>query len=341
VEEVTFNFLDVGQGDGTFIFFPDGSTMLIDLGSTKNAKIIRPEYLNFFDTYWDQGMNNDLTYLVLTHGDQDHYNLVKGLFDDYKLNVGEIYIGGEITDYGVGNFDNDFLKPWNKKKKLTLFPNNCSSGLSTWKTVGGVNIYVLRANFDFRNAISTNKKSVVLLFEYHGNKIILGGDATLATEKEIIRYYRDDLKNIKFIESDFMKVNHHGSETSSCTEWIKAVNPVYAFISADMRDDYLLPRCPIINRIIANGSITNAWPKHPYTCYDRGNDDWNNNNSTRAIFNSLAKYTVEVVKAAAPKGKKPPKKMAKVEVVTGHGVRYTVTFKDDGNSSITNSGYPK
>jgi competence protein ComEC len=321
---LTFNFIDVGQGDGTFIIFPDGSQMLVDLGSLKNSKIIKPEYVSFFNNYWKPGggPNNKLALLVLTHGDQDHYNLIKPLFDHYDLDVARIYITGEETDYYVGGFDDKFLKPWRKKGRLKPFVSNCSNGKKVWKSFGGANIYLLLANFPTYDDTNTNDKSVVMLFEYMGNKMIIGGDATKKTEKEVVRYFTDYIKDPGFLRSDFMKVNHHGSETSSCSEWITAVKPRYAFISADMHDGYLLPRCPVIQRIVDDGNIATDWVKHPYVCYDRDQDDWFNHDDKLGIFNSLAKYTEEA------------------DEVTGHGVRYTVTFKDDGGAEIANSGYP-
>ncbi|HYG81698.1 MAG TPA: MBL fold metallo-hydrolase [Pyrinomonadaceae bacterium] len=337
--DLTIDFLDVGQGDGTFIQFPDGSTMLIDLGSTKNAAIVKTESLVFFKSIWEMGEEgNVLDYLMLTHGDQDHYNLVEELFDDYELDVGEIYIGGAEDDYQVGGFAEDFLKP--RRNKLNLFSNDYSSGFSPWKSIGGADIYVLAVNFPRRLIKGTNRKSLVLLLAYEKNSIILGGDATKATEKEIIRYYTK-LNSANLLKSKFMKVNHHGSETSSSVEWIRALAPEYAFVSADMHDGYLLPRCAVIDRILAQNTIDRNYDSHPYLCFDKGRDDWKNNpKSTNAIFNTLAGYTDEVW-TPSPVKKKKQKKPPLVRQVVGHGVRFTLTFKAKGGFEITHTEYPK
>lgn len=333
--QLAFNFLDIGQGDGTFIVFPDGSTMLVDLGSLKNSKIIKPEYVKYFDNYWQQGGTNLLDMLVITHGDQDHYNLIDDLFTHYDLDVTEIYVTGEIDDYSVGGFNTGFMKTW--KKRLNFFADNASTGKSAWATIDGVKIYLLQANYPSIDATDPNDKSAVLLFEYAGNKMVMGGDATRKTEKEIVRYYTDVLKDPGFLQCDYMKVNHHGSETSSCEKWIKAVNPRYAFISADMHDGYLLPRCPVIQRILDDGDIDTKAAQHPYVCYDRSRDDWDNNKNTNAIYNTLAEYTKTAVYAKAKTGQK--RKMVD-EVVTGHGVRYSLIFKDTGKVTLEHTGFP-
>ena len=84
--ELTIQFLDVGQGDGIFIQFPSGPTMLVDLGSTKNKKITSNDVLAYFRKYTIFGRpNQKLDYLILTHGDRDHFNMVGEFIE--KLNV--------------------------------------------------------------------------------------------------------------------------------------------------------------------------------------------------------------------------------------------------------------
>ena len=48
---LNIQFLDVGQGDGIFITFPNGKTMLVDLGSLKNKKLTSNDVFKYFKTH--------------------------------------------------------------------------------------------------------------------------------------------------------------------------------------------------------------------------------------------------------------------------------------------------
>lgn len=64
--EMRIHFLDVGQGDATFIELPDGKTALIDGGNgaeENNLSMLR--YLNALKV-------KKIDYLVATHADFDH-----------------------------------------------------------------------------------------------------------------------------------------------------------------------------------------------------------------------------------------------------------------------------
>ena len=69
-----------------------------------------------------------------------------------------------------------------------------------------------------------NDNSNVIYTEVNNKKILLMGDASIKTEKEILKEY--DIENI-----DILKVGHHGSKTSSSKEFISVTNPKYSIIS--------------------------------------------------------------------------------------------------------------
>ena len=84
------------------------------------------------------------------------------------------------------------------------------------------------------NKPSMNSNSVVGRLTYGNFSMLFTGDAEKDEEKTIL----DSGANIK---SDILKVGHHGSKTSSGQNFIKAVSPKLALISAGRGNSYGLP----------------------------------------------------------------------------------------------------
>src|SRR3990167_2264582 len=80
---------------------------------------------------------------------------------------------------------------------------------------------------------STNDGSIVAKLFYGNTSIMLTGDATIKTEKIIL-----EENSIAQLNSDILKVGHHGSRTSTSPEFVKAISPTYAFISDGKDNKY-------------------------------------------------------------------------------------------------------
>ena len=76
-----------------------------------------------------------------------------------------------------------------------------------------------------------NDNSNVIYMELNNYKFLFMGDASIDTEKEILKEY--DLPQI-----DVLKVGHHGSKTSSSEEFTKEMNPKYSIISVGKNNRY-------------------------------------------------------------------------------------------------------
>lgn len=68
------------------------------------------------------------------------------------------------------------------------------------------------------------------------------GDASINVEKEILEKYK--LANV-----DFLKVGHHGSDTSSGKEFIDEINPKYLIISVGKNNRYGHPKDKVLNNL--------------------------------------------------------------------------------------------
>lgn len=68
------------------------------------------------------------------------------------------------------------------------------------------------------------------------------GDAGINREKDILEKY--NLSNI-----DFLKVGHHGSNTSSSEDFINIINPKYSIISVGENNRYNHPKDSVLDTL--------------------------------------------------------------------------------------------
>ena len=87
-----------------------------------------------------------------------------------------------------------------------------------------------------------NDNSNVIYTKLDGYKFMFMGDASSATEKEIINKY--NLPNI-----DVLKVGHHGSKTSSSKEFVGVINPKYSIINVCKNNRYGHPNDSVLQNL--------------------------------------------------------------------------------------------
>ena len=74
---------------------------------------------------------------------------------------------------------------------------------------------------------SINNNSLVCKLNYKNYSMLFTGDIEAIAEKAILKKYS---KSLNILKSDILKVAHHGSKTSSITEFIEKIKPKYAII---------------------------------------------------------------------------------------------------------------
>jgi beta-lactamase superfamily II metal-dependent hydrolase len=131
---VMFKFLNVGQGDGTLIIAPDNTTILYDLGATKNVDEPDRDVLDYLEEILKELQvlrsldNPTIDYLFFTHPDKDHYNLfgdLRGKFTDSPLVVSKkIYVGARLRHYREKSVSGDIcelIEEYNKQQTLAAY----------------------------------------------------------------------------------------------------------------------------------------------------------------------------------------------------------------------------
>lgn len=81
-DKLVVHFIDVGQGDSSFIQFPNSETSLIDGGTRKNGQKV----VNYLD---DLDIEN-IDYLIATHPHEDHIGGLPEIIDNFS--IGNVYM---------------------------------------------------------------------------------------------------------------------------------------------------------------------------------------------------------------------------------------------------------
>lgn len=212
-------YIDVGQGDSILVVTPHlNKTILIDTGGivsfNKNYKsnIVKNKTIPFFRRI---GINK-VDYLFLTHGDYDHAGEANELLNNFC--VKKVFIN-------KGNINN-IEKKINNKEVLTL------------KNFVIDNIKVNSLNNNVFN--NENDDSTILLFNIYDYKFLFMGDASIKTEEYLLNNYI--LPNV-----DILKVGHHGSYTSTSTDFINVIKPKYSVISVGENNMYKHPNKSVLD----------------------------------------------------------------------------------------------
>ena len=229
VLEVTF--FDVGQGEAIFIETPYKHQILIDGGP--DSRIL--EKLNKEMPFWDKTI--DL--VILTHPEKDH---LKGL-----LKVLERYKVKQILWTGVIHKTADYNK-WKeliKKEKARITIARASQKIKAGKVFLDV-LYPFE-NLEGEEFKDSNDTSIVSRLIFGNNSFLFTGDITKSVEKKMLFGCRE--KANCFLDSDALKVAHHGSKTSTSEEFLREVSPEIAVISCGKNNPYHHPHQEVLKNL--------------------------------------------------------------------------------------------
>lgn len=206
------HFIDVGQGDATLIVSPDGKTMLIDAGDNSAGDTVV--------SYLRRHGIKSIDILVGTHPDSDHIGGLDTVIDSFE--IAEFYMPRKP------HTTNTFMDVLNAAKRKGLRIKEAKAGvlISIGNDVKG-RFLNPRSSYSDDN----NLWSAVVRLEYAGKSFLFMGDAVVQNELEIMGAGEK-------IDSDLIKLGHHGSSTSTSEDFIKSVSPDVAVISSKQNNSY-------------------------------------------------------------------------------------------------------
>lgn len=232
-------YLDVGQGDG-IVLQADGSTALIDGGSTDRKKlgsqVLEPFLLS-------QGISR-MDWAAVSHCDSDHISGLKELLEGDRIRIGRLLLpaGGEKDEA------QQELVLLAQKKGIPVVWMEKGDSFS----MGRLKMFCLAPGGARSSEEDRNERSMVLMSEYGEAKFLFTGDISAEKEKELLRQTGtgERLNGVTVL-----KAAHHGSDSSSCREFLEAVRPVWAVLSYGEGNSYGHPSKEVTDRLKEGGAV--------------------------------------------------------------------------------------
>lgn len=222
LETIEVHFIDVGQGDS--IFIKQGSNaMLIDAGDNQYGHIV----VNYLI---ENGIDK-LDYVIGTHPHSDHIGGLDDVIDFFS--IGKV-IMPKVT-HNTETFDDLINSIQNKGLKIS------TPIVGDVYNLGDSKFTILAPNESFYENL--NNYSVVIKLEYGNNSFVFTGDIESQSENQIVN-------NGLNINTDVLKIAHHGSNTSTSNQFLESVNPLFAIFMVGEENKYLHPDITVVNRLV-------------------------------------------------------------------------------------------
>jgi beta-lactamase superfamily II metal-dependent hydrolase len=226
------------SGDAMLVLTPDGRSYLVD-GGEKGS-----------DPPWDCGETRVLPLLdslgithldgiVATHPHSDHIGGLLAVLENVEVDV--VWDSG--WPYSASSLYEQFLEAVEESGAAYVVPRRGDA--IDWGPELEVTVLHPEDPLDPSNM---NNASLVLLVSYQDVSFLLAGDLeTEGGEDGIL----DDLASgdIESVSAQVLKVGHHGSYTSTSTQWLAAVSPLWAAIEVGAGNPYGHPHGEVLSRL--------------------------------------------------------------------------------------------
>lgn len=235
-KKLKIHFVDVGQGDCTFITTPQNKTILIDGGGSMSEEydVGKSTLLPYI---LDRGYTK-LDYVFISHFDQDHVGGILTILEE--LRVGQVYISKQEQD--SENYQKFLKIVEDKKIKVkVLKQGDC---LKIEKNLYFDILWPIEEQIQ-ENVLNNN--AMVMKLRYGKFSMLFTGDIEAIAEEKILDFYKE--KGESILKSDVLKVAHHGSKTSTTQSFFEKVNPKICLIGVGKNNMFGHPTAEVLERI--------------------------------------------------------------------------------------------
>ncbi len=231
---LTIAFLDIGQGDSIYIETPRGVQALIDGGSDAHVLSALGGVMPWYD--------RSLDLVLATHPDKDHAGGLSSVIDRYDVSY-VAWNGAQHDTRAYQNFLDAAKEEEGRGARRILARRGQRFVLEE-----DVFLDILFPNRD-PNGWETNDGSIITMLTFGEKRFLLTGDAPEGVEKYLVGVDGETLR------ADVLKLGHHGSKTSSAPEFLSAVLPEYAIVSAGKNNSYGHPHEEALSAAKNVGSV--------------------------------------------------------------------------------------
>lgn len=241
-EHVQLIFVDVGQGDCLLIKTPEGKNVLIDSGGSSQYDVGKKVLLPFL---LKNGVQ-EIDMAIITHLHTDHVGGLCSLSKELPVKKVGIYEGNSLisdkVEERIGVSAERFVyltkgqsvKIGKDLEIEVLYPNKKSSE---------------EYNLIMENEKDENATCLVMKIMFKGVSTIMTGDIDTNGEMNILADNSD-----KCLNTDILKVAHHGSKYGSSQEFLEAVKPKIAVVQVG-KNTYGHPNKKTLERIENAGAF--------------------------------------------------------------------------------------
>lgn len=182
--------------------------------------------------------DHSIDMLILTHPHDDHVNGLIDVLNRYDI---EQIVENDIPYDGVA------YKEWGRlKTEASVIQAQSGQVIDLG---GGATISVLypdQPGSDKPKITALHDYMVVTRLDYSSESLLLAGDTEEKIERRLV-YQKANL------DSDFLKVGHHGSKTSTSEAFLQAVTPKAAFIEVGADNRFGHPGQVVLDRLESRG----------------------------------------------------------------------------------------
>ena len=172
--------------------------------------------------------------MILTHPDYDHIAGAEAVLDEYD--VLSVYMCKKTAKSATYTNLLSAIDQEGCEKHIGDFSAGDYLNLSTTE-----NFRVLSVDSKTKN--DANSASIVIRMSCESHSFLFTGDAPDNVEMEMLQSYSDEL------DTDILKVGHHGSKSSSSSDFLQAVTPSISVISCGKDNSYGHPHEEALERL--------------------------------------------------------------------------------------------
>lgn len=210
---------DVKRGNAISLHLPNGKTVMIDCGNSDECSPVKKLNSDF--------KIEKIDWLVVTHPHTDHMADLE-VIQKLGMNPTVLTRAPGISETAIksGNIDQVSVYRYIRFDQMYNAQMDICNNPYDRNNMGDVQFVYFAPTKCAESDL--NNRSLVILAEYGGTKVLFMGDCTKAAQRELLEY-PEFVKAIKGV--NILVVPHHGHESCYCPELMELINPWLCIVS--------------------------------------------------------------------------------------------------------------